>query len=118
MAWTVIARLMRADGSTVTRYARTFDTQLAALTHLAMIEVSWADPRVEIVLEEGGPFKYVVAPCLICGADLETHGKAAICDDCARWAVAVQNVANRRRACRGGWYAVEIAVQQERRARL
>ncbi len=118
MAWTVIARLTRADGSTETRYARTFHDKMMAEFHLNAIASAWADPRVEIVLEEGGPLRYRVLPCLICGRDLEAHGKNIVCEICARWAVVVEAVANKRRAVKTGSCAVKMAVQQERRARL
>ncbi len=128
MAWTVIAHLVRDDGSTEVRHARTFDTQLAALKYLAILEVSWADPRIEIVLEEGGPFQYIAVPCLICGGDINVYdhrglrsfGRRAgiICPECARWAVAVEAKMNRWRRPFRSSCAVEIAAQQERRARL
>lgn len=118
MSWTVIARLKRADGSTETRYARTYVHKDTAMLHCEIIRGAWADPRVDIVVEEGGPFRLILVPCLICGRDLEASSKGTICHHCARWAVALERVANKRRARLCSGCAVEIAVQQERRARL
>jgi hypothetical protein len=118
MSWTVIARLLRADGSTETRYARTFGTRVEALLHKDIMDAAWAAPHLDIVVERGGPFRYIVVPCLVCGGDIEAHDHGTICADCARWAVAVEAVANKRRARRGSGCAVEIAAQQERRSRI
>ena len=87
--------------------------------HLNAIASAWADPRVEIVLEEGEPLRYRVLPCLICGRDLEAHhDEGIICAECALWAVAVEVKMNRWRRPFRSSCAVEIAAQQERRARL
>lgn len=59
MSWTVIARLVRDDGSTMTRYTRTYKNKHQVEAHFNIIDGTWADPRVEIVLEEGGPFRLI-----------------------------------------------------------
>jgi hypothetical protein len=59
MTWTVIAQQRRASGSIETRYARTFSNEARARLHADAIRSTWVDPSVEIVVEEGGPFRLI-----------------------------------------------------------
>lgn len=48
MSCTVVAEEWRADGSRVTRYAKTFDKFQEARQHAAEITPLWVDPNIHI----------------------------------------------------------------------
>ena len=118
MAWTVIVPKRRTGESIETHYTRVFSNENQARLHADSIR-SIVDPSVKIIVEESGPFQRIIVACLICGYSIEAHETGIICPECARWAMAFEiKINNQRSRSWPRYVAVEIAAQQERRARL